>query len=143
MIDHFSSDPHLLDLLSPREEAAIEKLNEDMKILNSVTVALQRENMDLSNVRMLFHETLKKFLELDRNNEYIVNNASIVESKHFENGIMKVLEGRENEMKMTEKVQCGRKWRMMTRILSLKRMRMISLQLYYKNGGRGAEIQFT
>ena len=45
LIDHFSSDPHLLDLLlSPREEAAVEKLNEDMKILNSVTVALQRKS---------------------------------------------------------------------------------------------------
>ena len=109
LIYHFSSDPHLLDLLlSPREEAAIEKLNEDMKILNSVTVALQRENLDLSNVRMLFNETLKKYPELDRNNEYIVKDASIVKSKHFENGIIKILEGRENEMKMTEKVQCGR-----------------------------------
>ena len=62
LVDHFSSDPHLLDLfLSPREEAAIGKLNEDMKILNSVTVALQRENLDLSNFRMLFNETLKNF----------------------------------------------------------------------------------
>ena len=53
-------------------------------------------------------KTLKKFPELDRNNEYIVKDASIVKSKHFENGIIKILEGRENEMKMTEKVQCGR-----------------------------------
>ena len=90
LIDHFSSYPHLLDLLlSPREEAAIEKLNEYMKILNSVTVALQRENLDLSNVRMLFNETLKKIQELDRNLEYIVKDASIVKSKHFENGIIK------------------------------------------------------
>ena len=94
---------------------------------------------------MLFNETLKKFPELDGSNKYIVKDASIVKSKHFENGIIKILEGRENEMKMTEKVQCGRlkkveddDW-----ILALKRMRIISLQLYYKNGGRGAEIQFT
>ena len=57
---------------------------------------------------MLFNETLKKFPELDGSNEYIVKDASIVKSKHFENGIIKILEGRENEMKMTEKVQCGR-----------------------------------
>ena len=88
LIDRFSSDPHLLDLLlSPQEEAAIEKLNEDKKILNSITVALQRENLDLSKVRMLFNETLKKFPELDRNNEYIAKDASIVKSKHFEIGI--------------------------------------------------------
>ena len=58
----------LLDLLlSPREKAAIEKLNEDTKILNSVTVALQRKNLDLLNVPMLFNETLKNIPELDRN----------------------------------------------------------------------------
>ena len=105
LIDHFPSDPHLLELLlSPRKEAANEKLNEATKILNSVTVALQRENLDLSNVRMLFNETLRNIPELDRNNEYIVKDASIVKSKHFENGIIKILEGRKNEMKMTENV---------------------------------------
>ena len=48
LIDHSSSDPYLLDLLlTPGEEAPVEKLNEDMKMLNSVTVALERKNLDL------------------------------------------------------------------------------------------------
>ena len=49
LVDLFSRiDPHLLDLLlSPSGEVAAEKLKEDMKILNSVTVALHSEKLDL------------------------------------------------------------------------------------------------
>ena len=84
------------------------KLREHTPLRPVLNSALQRENLYLSNVRMLFNETLKKFPELGRINEYIVEDASIVKSKHFENDIIKILEGRENEMKMTEKVQSGR-----------------------------------
>ena len=56
---------------------------------------------------MLFNETLKIFQELDKNNGYIVMFAHIVKNKHFENGIINILESQENEMNMSEKSQCG------------------------------------
>ena len=135
LIDRFSSDPHLLDLLlSPQEEAAIEKLNEDKKILNSITVALQRENLDLSKVRMLFNETLKNF----RNSTETMNTLPRMQALLKANTSKLVFKNFWKAEKMRWRwpkkfiVDAWKKWRLMTRIFSLKRMRMISLQLYYR-----------
>ena len=67
----FALEPMILEhKLSPREDANIESNYQDLKSFNSVTLALQRDNLDLSSVRFLFDETMKKFPRLEPNQKY-------------------------------------------------------------------------
>ena len=53
-------------MLSPREDANKESIYQDLKSFNSVTLALQRDNLDLTSVRLLFDETMKNSRGLTR-----------------------------------------------------------------------------
>ena len=53
-LDFFQEEPNLIDnLLTPRENNDLQTLQDDLKNLFSVTCALQRENLDLYDVRVL------------------------------------------------------------------------------------------
>ena len=53
-LDFFQEGPNLIDnLLTPRENNNLQTLQDDLKNLFSVTCALQRENLDLYDVRVL------------------------------------------------------------------------------------------
>ena len=53
-LDFFQEEPNLIDnSLTPRENNDLQTLQDDLKNLFSVTCALQRENLDLYNVRVL------------------------------------------------------------------------------------------
>ena len=106
---HFASDSGLLEhLLAPKEDAEVDKLMKEVKTLNSVTVALQRESIDMASVRLLFNEILKNFPDLDKNNKYLSQNSAIVKDKHFEAGVVKIQEGNEEGLSLAEKVACAR-----------------------------------
>ena len=84
----------MLDLLlSPKEENEVNNLREKMVISSSVTVALQRNNLDPAAVHLLFDETCKKNPDIDCQHKYLGRNAKNAKSNHFENGI-KILKGR-------------------------------------------------
>ena len=105
---HFSGDNHLIEyLMSPGENAIIENLVKDMPKLLSVTKALHREIIDLSSVRALFDETCRTFKGIDQENNDLGSNARIVKSKHFETGVVKLLERREIDMALCEKIACA------------------------------------
>ena len=107
---NFALEPMILEhKLSPQEDANIESIYQDLKSFNSVTLALQRDNLDLSSVRLLIDETMKKFKRLDPHQKYLVKDASIVKSNHFENGVVKIIDGMEADLTMVEKLTCGKR----------------------------------
>ena len=57
--DHLSKIPGLLELLlSPVEDNEVKELSKTMVPMKSVTLALQRDEMDMASVRLLFDELL-------------------------------------------------------------------------------------
>ena len=73
-----------------------------------MTKALQRENIDLSSVRALSDETCRKFKNIDKENKYLGSNARVIKSRHFESGVIKILEQRANDLVFCEKIACAR-----------------------------------
>ena len=107
--EEMQSEANIVDLLlSPKENSEVDCLFSELKDLNSVSVALQKEKLDMSTARLLIDETAKKFPKLDPENKYLGKNARIVKNKHFETGIVKILDGKENELSLTEILQCKR-----------------------------------
>ena len=104
---HFSSEPTLLDsLLNARENQKVLEVHENMKVLDSVTLALQRESIDLSSTRLLFDEVVNRVPELDMDMKYLAPNASIIASPNFENGVIKILDKNEANLTIREKEEC-------------------------------------
>ena len=95
-------------MLSPRKDANIESNHQDLKSFNSVTLDLQSDNLDLALVRLLFDETVKKISRLDRNQKYLVKDASIVKTNPFKKGVVKIIDGMEAGLTMAEKLTCGK-----------------------------------
>ena len=77
-------------LLTPRESKDINNLIEKCANLKSVTLALQRSNIDLQDARILFDSLLE-----DNDNEvfqkYLEADANIVHSPNVERGVVKIL----------------------------------------------------
>ena len=70
--------PAVIDfLLSPKEELEIEQLVKILEPMKSVTIALQRSDMDMDSARTLFDELLKTVENFDRNKKYIHKNCAI------------------------------------------------------------------
>ena len=64
---NFVLKPMILEhIISPRKDANIESIYQDLKSFNPVTLALQRDNLDLTSVRLLFDETMKNSRGLTR-----------------------------------------------------------------------------
>ena len=104
---HFSSEPTLLDsLLNARENQKVLEVHENLKVLDSVTLALQRESIDLSSTRLLFDEVVNCVPELDMDMKYLAPNASFIASPNFENGVVKILDENEANLTIREKEEC-------------------------------------
>ena len=67
--------------------------------MKSVTLALQRNEMDMASARLLFDELLRQTKELDVKRKYIHQNCEIASNKDFENATVKILNGEENALK--------------------------------------------
>lgn len=105
IIASFSDDRSLIDYIpSARENNELLSLKENLISLNSVTTALQRENVDISQIRLLFDGTLKRFPELDEAKKYITKDATIVKSPAFERGVKKIQDEDEKNLTLEEKL---------------------------------------
>ena len=70
--EEMQSEANIVDLLlSPKENSEVDSLFSELKDLNSVSVALQKEKLDMSIARLLIDETAKKFPKLDPENKYL------------------------------------------------------------------------
>ena len=97
---HFGNCAELLDFFpTPRENVELEELSETMKMLDSVTKALQGD-VDLSDVRALFDEIISKIPETGH---YLGQDANIVANPVFEKAIMKLQDDSPNELNEEEK----------------------------------------
>ena len=99
--------PAVIDfLLSPKEELEIEQLVKILEPMKSVTIALQRSDMDMDSARTLFDELLKTVENFDRNKKYIHNNCAIAKNNSFENAIVKLQSGDECALNVNENLAC-------------------------------------
>ena len=57
--------------------------------LKFVTLALQRDDMDMESVRRLFSELLRTIPKLDAKDRYLKPNSQIIKCPDFEQGIVK------------------------------------------------------
>lgn len=96
-----SNDPSIVDLIpTARENTVIITLSKTLEELNSVTIMLQKEDIDMSDVRYLFDNIIESYPEL---NSHCGKNASIIHSVDFENTIVKILDGKESDLCEKEK----------------------------------------
>ena len=101
-LESFQDDPKLVDcLLTPRDHNDLQTLEDNLKKLSSVTTALQREKLDLWDVRVLFDEILALYPH-DEFQKYLSASAAIVQKPHFENGVVKILQHAETELTPNE-----------------------------------------
>ena len=75
------------------ENSILGEIHQSMQKLKSITLALQKENTDISNIRFLFDEIIKDFCGLASHCE---TESPIVHSKDFENALVKILNNRED-----------------------------------------------
>ena len=93
---NFDKMSELIDyMLSAKEENDLQ-----LQKFNSVTIALQRESIDISEVRVLFNEIIRHDVNMAT---YLSSNADIIHSKTFESALVKILDNREHELFLNEK----------------------------------------
>jgi hypothetical protein len=78
----------------------LEVLLKDLKKFESVTKALQSANINLAEVRILFDSIKSVFPQLESR---LSVNASLVVNEDFETGIVKVINGKEQELSEDQK----------------------------------------
>ena len=88
----FSESEYINLLLSPGEFARVQDLFTVLKDFQSVTLELQKENVTLLNVRVLFDAIISKYPSMKH---YLSPDSHIVHSPCFENAIVKSLNGSE------------------------------------------------
>ena len=97
--------PSMLEvLLSPFENNDAKELSKSLRPLKSVTLALQREDIDMASVRLLFDELLRKVPNLDPRKRYINVNCDIAKNPEFESGVVKILNSEEGSMSVNEQL---------------------------------------
>ena len=74
----------------PRENKGIDNSIEKCANLKSVTLALQRSNIDLHDARILFDSLLEDY-DNEVFQKYLEADANIVHSPNFERGVVKIL----------------------------------------------------
>ena len=87
-------------ILTASEYRRIEKLNEKFKDLNSVTLALQKENTTVADARCLFETVLEEFPEMRKR---LGNDAKIIANPNFENAICKLMNQEYDNLSVIEK----------------------------------------
>ena len=96
-------DTDLLDYyLSHREEIMLASLVQDLEKFQSVTLALQREELSMKDMRLLFDGVCELF---PRFNNHLAYDATIVHSPDFESAVTK-LAGKKEE-NLTEREICA------------------------------------
>ena len=100
--DFFQEESNFIDnLLTPRKNNDLQTLQDDLKNLFSVTCALQKENLDFYDVRVLFNEILAVY-PYEEFQRYLPSLATIVHCPNFDNGVIKILQHTEAELSPKE-----------------------------------------
>ncbi|XP_036367828.1 uncharacterized protein LOC118767407 [Octopus sinensis] len=101
-LDPFQDDPKLVDyLLTQLDHNDLQTLKDNLGKLRSVTIALQRTELDLGDARILFDEILALY-PYEEFKEYLLPSAAIVHSPNFESGAVKILQHAEAELTADE-----------------------------------------
>jgi len=79
-------------LLSVKQVKILDTLMSDLKVFESVTKALQSEELDISEARALFDGIIEQCPDMAY---YLSSNAKIIHSPNFESGIVKILNKRD------------------------------------------------
>ncbi|KAF4139214.1 hypothetical protein GN958_ATG03815 [Phytophthora infestans] len=91
-LDHI--DGQLADFIpTPRENVRLKALYEDLKNLESVNKKLQTTTLSLLDVRALVDHVIKHYPGTEL---YLSPTASLAKIPDFENGVVKLMAGREN-----------------------------------------------
>ncbi len=96
--------------LNPKLNAKAEELDRLLTELTAITKELQKEDLDLLTVRMIFDQIVEKFPQMERRLSKAANIVD-VEFRHFESAIVKILSSEEDQLKSQEKkaVKCFEK----------------------------------
>ena len=90
-VEQMPSCSKLVDYIpTAKESQELQVFKETFQKLHSVTKALQRENIDLCDARVLFEEVLKLYKE-EEFREYLSTESSIVHMPVFESAVIKLL----------------------------------------------------
>ncbi|KAG3150381.1 hypothetical protein PC128_g23195 [Phytophthora cactorum] len=94
-------DDELADFIpTPRENVCLKALYEDLKNLESVNKKLQTVMLTLLDVRALFHHVINHY---PTTKTHLAASANLVKFPDFENGIVKVLAGKERSLTRAER----------------------------------------
>ena len=85
------TDPDFIPLLSPGENATVQQLQKKLQDLNSITMELRKDDMDLSKVRKLFNAVVEDFPIMSK---YLLENSEIIQNPEFENAIVKAIDSK-------------------------------------------------
>ena len=104
---NFEKDITFLDFIpSAKENAEVLELSKKLDDLNSITLALQRDNIDIASVRVLFKGVVENYADIDASQKYLRPDSDIVKFKAFECGIVKIQDRQEKKMSMEEMFAC-------------------------------------
>ncbi|KAK1932283.1 hypothetical protein P3T76_012277 [Phytophthora citrophthora] len=98
-------------LPSPSEHYSILELLDDMEILEVATKRLQERNLTLLSARDILDETTVDFPDLE---DRLRIDGNIVESPAFETGVVKIVQGQENQLTSEEGIAVARLERTLT-----------------------------
>ena len=87
---HFDEQILVEFLLTPRKELSLKLLNTRIKMFESVTKALQDEQIDMGSIRALFDELLMQIPELDEYHNHLHSNSSAVNCVDSESAFVKI-----------------------------------------------------
>jgi hypothetical protein len=96
-LNHPEVNEHLPD---GRNVNSLEALEKNLKVFESVTKALQNPSINLAQVRLLFEKISVKYPTIQRR---LCTDAALVFCKDFENGIVKIIDGKEEHLTEEEK----------------------------------------
>lgn len=86
--------------LTGRETNELKKLMPKLVDLDSVMVALQKKNFNLSDSRILLDSVIQKYPELS---SYISEDANILHTPSFDKAIVKIANGKHDSLTIDEK----------------------------------------
>ena len=69
---------------------------------------MQKDDINTAEERLLFDEIILQFPKMDPNMKYIHKNAQIAKSYHFENGSVKILDGKKSYLSVSERIVCNK-----------------------------------
>ena len=93
-------------MLSPSENQRVNELSLLLKPINSVTVSMQKSDLDLASTRTLLDELIKCVPILDSKKSIFIRTPAllIVKNKGSENQIVKVSNGRDDCLSVQENI---------------------------------------